>query len=136
MPTLATAVVRALGICAAVALLATACGPPGPKTYSAAKTRACLAGARLRVGAAPSSDFIASTALGGSLHVRLADGNAATVSFGSNPANGQSLDDAYRQVHARNVGIDDVLRMQGNAVMLWHAHPSDADLSELQGCLK
>jgi hypothetical protein len=34
------------------------------------------------------------------------------------------------------VGIDDVLRQQQNAVMLWHEHPSDADLSEITGCLK
>jgi hypothetical protein len=129
-------VVRVLGICVAVGLLAAACGPPGPKTYKVAKTRACLVDQHLRVGSPPSSDFIASTALGGSFDVRFADKNAATVSFGSDPTNGQSLDDAYRQVRAHNVGIDDVLRIQGNAVMLWHAHPSDADLSALQSCLK
>jgi hypothetical protein len=128
-------VLRLLGICAAVALLATACGKPGPKTYSATKSRACLAGAHVRLGSAPAGDFIASTALGGSFNVTFPD-NAATVSFGSDPSNAQSLDDAYRQVHAKNVGVDDVLRMQGNAVMLWHAHPSDADLATLQDCLK
>jgi hypothetical protein len=128
-------VVRILGICVAVALLAAGCGKPGPKTYSATKTRACLADAHVRVGAAPAGDFIASTALGGSFGVTFPD-NAVTVSFGSNPSNAQSLDNAYRQVHAKNVGVDDVLRMQGNAVMLWHAHPSDANLATLQDCLK
>jgi hypothetical protein len=34
------------------------------------------------------------------------------------------------------VGIDDVLRQQGNAVMLWHQHPSDADLATITDCLK
>jgi hypothetical protein len=120
----------------AVGLLAAACGPPGPKTYKVAKTRSCLVARNLRVGSTPSADFIASTALGGSLYVRFPDKNAATVSFGSNPTNGQSLDDAYRQVRSQNVGIDDVLRIQGNVVMLWHAHPGDVDLSALAGCLR
>ena len=127
--------VRILGICVAVALLTAGCGKPGPKTYSATKTRACLADAHVRVGAAPAGDFIASTALGGSFGVTFPD-NAVTVSFGSNPANAQSLDNAYLQVHAKNVGVEDVLRMQGNAVMLWHVHPEDPDIATVTGCLK
>ena len=128
--------VRALTIGNAVALLATACGPPGPKTYSEAKSRACVADAHLRVGPPPASDFIASTALDGSFHVKLHDKNAVTVSFGSDPKNAAGLDAGYRAVHAKNVGIDDVLRTQGSAVMLWHEHPSDADLAAIQDCLK
>lgn len=127
--------VRALTICVAVALLAAACGPPGPKTYSEAKVRACLVGEHLHVGPPPKSDFIASTALGGAFHVRFRD-NSVTVSFGSNPKNASGLDAGYRSVRAKNVGIDDVLRTQGNAVMLWHAHPSDGELGEIQNCLK
>jgi hypothetical protein len=122
-------------ICVAVALLAAACGPPGPKTYNETKVRACIAGEHLRVGAAPTSDFIASTALGGAFHVALRD-NAVTVSFGSDPHNAAGLATGYRSVHARNVGIDDVLRTQGNAVMLWHAHPTDAQLALISDCLK
>jgi hypothetical protein len=119
----------------AVVLLATACGRPGAKTYDATKSRACVAGKQLHVGSPPASDFIASTALGGAFRVKLG-GNAVTVSFGSNPTNAQSLDDAYRNVHARNVGIDDVLRMQGNAVMLWQRHPTDDQLAQITDCLK
>jgi hypothetical protein len=29
-----------------------------------------------------------------------------------------------------------VLRQDRNAVMLWHEHPSDADLATISGCLK
>ena len=32
-------------------------------------------------------------------------------------------------------GIDDVLRTQGNAVMLWRTHPQDADTATVTGCL-
>lgn len=127
--------VRVLGICLAVGLLAAACGAPGPKTYDVAKSRACLIGQEVHVTAAPVTDFIASTALGGAFRARLR-GNSVTVSFGSNPANGQSLDDAYRSAHAKNVGIDDVLRLQGNAVMLWRQHPTDPQLALVTGCLK
>lgn len=94
-----------------------------------------MVGEHVRVGPAPASDFIASTALGGSFHVTLRD-NAVTISFGSDPKNADGLDAGYRAVHARNVGIDDVLREQGNAVMLWHAHPSDKDLGLITSCLK
>jgi hypothetical protein len=128
-------VIRLFGICIAVTLLAAACGPPGPKTYDEAKSRACMVGEHLTVGAPPASDFVASTALGGSFRVHF-HGTAVTVAFGSNPDNGQSLDEAYRSVRGRNVGIDDVLRTQGNAVMLWQSHPSDGQVALITDCLK
>lgn len=128
--------VRALTICVAVAFLVTACGRPGLKTYSEVKSRACVVDAHLRVGHPPASDFIASTALGGAFRVTFKDKNAVTVSFGSDPKNAEGLDAGYRAVHGKNVGIDDVLRTQGSAVMLWHMHPSDADLNQIQSCLK
>jgi hypothetical protein len=118
-----------------VVLLAAACGPPGPKVYSSAHTRACLAKLGYKLTPPPTSDFVASTALGGAFHVKLAH-NAVTVAFGDTIKNAESLDGVYRSVHAKNVGIDDVLHDMGNAVMLWHAHPSDDDLGVVQGCLK
>lgn len=126
---------RALTIAVAVVFLAAACGPPGPKKYSEAKSRACAAAQHLHVGAPPATDFVATTALGGSFHVRFRD-NAVTVSFGSDADNAKSLDAVYRSVRTANVGIDDVLRTQGNAVMLWHAHPSDTELGEIESCLR
>ena len=119
-----------------VPLLAAACGPPGPKKYDEAKTRACIVALPLRVSAPPASDFVANTALGGSFRARFHDKNWVTVSFGETIDNATTLDNAYRNVAAKNVGLEDVLRTNGNAVMLWHAHPSDADLALLQGCLK
>lgn len=122
-------------VLAAVALLAAACGKPSPKVYSEVRSRACFRAQEVKVEPPPASDFVASTALGGAFRVRLHE-NFVTISFGDTLANAQSLDHVYRTVHAKNVGIDDVLRMQGNAVMLWHAHPSDGDLAIVQGCLK
>lgn len=118
-----------------MALVAASCGPPGPKVYNEAKSRACIVAAHARVAPPPATDFVATTALGGSFHVKLPH-NAVTVSFGNTVSNATSLDNVYRNVHSHNVGIDDVLRMQGNAVMLWQQHPSDADLALVQNCLK
>lgn len=116
-------------------MLLAACGRPGPKTYNEAKSRACFVAGSYKVAPPPATDFVASTALRGSFRVHLQK-NFVTISFGKDAANAQNLDDVYRSVHASNVGIDDVLRMDGNAVMLWHAHPSDTQLGVVQGCLK
>jgi hypothetical protein len=126
---------RAAVVALAVALLAAGCGKPSPKIYSELHSRACLHAKRIRITPPPASDFVATTALGGSFKVTLPH-NFVTVSFGDTLQNAQNLDDVYRSVRAKNVGIDDVLRMQGNAVMLWHEHPSDADLALVQGCLR
>ena len=58
------------------------------------------------------------------------------LDFGQTQGDADNIDAAYRRFHASNVGIDDVLRRQGNAVMLWQQHPSDDDLATLTGCLK
>jgi hypothetical protein len=128
-------VLRLVPLAALVVLLAAACGPPGPKVYSTANTRACLTKLGYKLDLPPVSDFVASTALGGAFRVKLAR-NFVTVSFGDTIKNADSLDAVYRSVHTKNVGIDDVLREMGNAVMLWHSHPSDHDLGVVQGCLK
>lgn len=120
----------------ALPLLAVACGPPGPKKYDEAKTRACVVAQHVKVSPPPASDFVANTALGGSFLARLRAKNWVTVSFGDTVDNATKLANAYRNVAAKNVGIEDVLRTDGNAVMLWHAHPSAADLALLAGCLK
>jgi hypothetical protein len=128
---------RVLPIGILVVLLAAACGPPGPKKYDEAKSRACLAAAQVKILPPPASDFVANTALGGSFRANLRH-NWVTVSFGDTVKNAASIDTAYRNVAAKNVraGIDDVLRTQGNAVMLWHKHPNDRDLVLVQNCLR
>jgi hypothetical protein len=80
-------------------------------------------------------DFVASTASGGAVRVRLSD-NAVTLLFGQGPDEASNLADAYRRFHAKNVGVEDVLQTQGNAVLLWQIHPSAADDSKVKDCLK
>jgi phage terminase large subunit-like protein len=80
-------------------------------------------------------DFVATTATGGALRAHLAD-NDVTVVFGATTADADNINQAYHRFHSQNVGIDDVLRQQGNVVMLWHQHPSDADAARITACLE
>jgi microcystin-dependent protein len=119
---------------ALLVLLGSGCGGSGGSTvYSLPKTRTCLRANHVKVGGP--LDFVATTATGGALKARLPS-NSVTIVFGATAADADNIDQAYRQFHAANVGIEDVLRQQGNAVMLWHAHPADTDLATIADCLK
>ena len=56
--------------------------------------------------------------------------------FGDTVDKADNINQAYHRFRSKNVGIEDVLRQDQNAVMLWHAHPSDADLARVTACLK
>jgi hypothetical protein len=130
--------VRRLPVIAAaafVAALLAGCGGggnPAKTIYSRDKTMACLKKANVKIGG--ELDFVASTATGGAFKAKV-PGNDVTVVFGQTLDDANNIDQAYVHFHAQNVGIEDVLRQQGNAVMLWHQHPSDDDLSLVTGCL-
>jgi hypothetical protein len=114
------------------------CGGGGPPVYTKVATESCLRKAALHPAPVPeTADFVANSAKGGAFLVQLVD-NRVTVSFGDSMADADNIDLAYRRFAAPNVapGIDDVLRRQGNAVMLWHVHPQDNDLTTITGCLK
>jgi hypothetical protein len=117
----------------AVVLLAASCGGGSVKLASRNKTRACLISHHVRLGGP--LDFVATTATGGAFKAHFAD-NDVTVVFGETVADADNINQAYHRFHSKNVGIEDVLRQQANVVMLWHQHPSDADLSRLTPCLK
>lgn len=119
-----------------LALLAAACGAPSKDVvYTRASSAACLVKQGVRIAPVPDSDFVGKSATGGGFRAVLA-GNDVTVSFGVTLEDADNIDQAYRQFRAKNVGINDVLRTQGSAVMLWHVHPSDADIATITGCLK
>jgi hypothetical protein len=120
----------------AVAVCLAACGSSSPVTYTKTASAKCLT--KQGVPTKPVSqsvDFVAWSAEGGSFRAKLSN-NFVTVSFGPTLDKANGIADAYRRFAASNVGIDDVLRQQGNAVMLWHVHPTDADISTITGCLK
>ena len=120
---------------AVVAVIAGGCGSSDAnKLYTLQKTQACLQAKHVRLGGP--LDFVATTATGGATKAHFADGNFVTVVFGVTVSDADNIAQAYERFHTQNVGISDVLRQQHNAVMLWHAHPSDADLAIVTGCLK
>jgi hypothetical protein len=119
-------------VAAGAALFAAGCG--GSKAYALSPTRACLEKQPgVRVGSRV--DFVASTALGGALDVRLPR-NQVTIAFALDGAEAKRLLRAYRRFRGRNIGIGDVLRPQRNAVLLWASHPDDHDLAKVIGCLE
>jgi hypothetical protein len=115
-------------------LLLAGCG--GSSLYSVAKTRACLSSEDAAIGGT-SSDFIASTATGGAFRATLSD-NSVTIAFGEKEADATDIAIAYQRFAFPNVrsNILDVLERYKNAVLLWHAHPANADLALVTGCLK
>jgi hypothetical protein len=130
--------VKPIALIALVAFVAAGCGSGSTRTstYTLAATKQCFETKRgIHRFPALGDDFVASTASGGALRVRLND-NAVTVLFGHDADEASNLADAYRRFHAKNVGVEDVLRTQGNAVLLWQIHPSATDESNVQNCLK
>ncbi|HEY0415449.1 MAG TPA: hypothetical protein VGC78_03605 [Gaiellaceae bacterium] len=126
------AVAVALALVAGVA----ACGKAGATLYTKAATSACLEKAGFTPRPVESAvDFVANSATGGAFRVDLTD-NQVTISFGATEADADNIDDAYHRFRSANVGIEDVLRRDQNAVMLWHVHPSDADLATVGNCLQ
>ena len=119
-----------------VVIISSGCGAGGTTIYTKDATEACLQDAGLQPRpVTETADFVANSATGGAFVVQLV-ANRVTVSFGETEADADNIDQAYRRFKATNVGINDVLRRQGNALMLWHVHPLDNDLAAITGCLK
>jgi hypothetical protein len=116
----------------AIPLAAVGCG--GKTNYTIDRTKSCLTQRGVRIGGP--LDFVAGTAMGGAFRANLGD-NWVTVSFGDTLKSGKDIESAYSRFALPNVrtGLSDVLRRYENAVTLWHAHPSDSDLSIVVGCL-
>jgi hypothetical protein len=125
-----------LAVLVVVVIISSGCGAGGTTIYTKNATEACLQDAGLQPRpVTETADFVANSATGGAFVVQLV-ANRVTVSFGETEADADNIDQAYRRFKATNVGINDVLRRQGNALMLWHVHPQDDDLATITGCLK
>lgn len=114
-------------------LVLAACGGGGSHLYTLKATNACLEAHQIPLGG--NLDFVATTATGGALKAVLPD-NSVTIAFGQSIADADNIYQAYVRFHASNVGVYDVLRQQGNAVLLWHYHPSDQDAQTIGSCIK
>ena len=116
-----------------LAALVAGCGGSSPHLYSLGKTKTCLKKKPVRLGGP--LDFVASTATGGAVKVHT-DDNFLTLVFGSSISDANNIAAAYRRFAAKNVGVNDVLNQNQNAVTLWHQHWSQADLDLVSGCLR
>jgi hypothetical protein len=115
-------------------VLAAGCGGGGDTTYSADKSRACLVKAGHRVADAPAGDLVASAAEGGAFSVRFGT-NLVIVSFGLDRNGAERIVRGYQRFRGKNIGLTDVLSADHNAVLLWAAHPADADVTTVKRCL-
>ena len=61
--------------------------------------------------------------------------NAVTLVLGATVDDANNINDAYHRFRARNVGVEDILRQEKNAVLLFKQHPTDADLAAIENCL-
>jgi hypothetical protein len=109
------------------------CGGSPSHLYSLQKATTCLKKQPVRLGGP--LDFVASTATGGAVKVHTSD-NFLTLVFGASIADADNIAAAYRRFAAKNVGVDDVLHQDQNAVMLWHDHWSQTDNNIIEGCLR
>jgi hypothetical protein len=127
--------VTRVGCLALVVLLAVSCGAQSQKLAKLEPSRACLRAAGVRTDRNLGADFIAGTSTGGAFRAHFGE-NFVMVVFSDSVDHADGINDAYHRFHSQNVGIEDILRQQGNVVMLWHEHPSDAEQAKVADCLK
>jgi hypothetical protein len=117
-----------------LAFLLAGCGGDDSGLYALEPTRSCLADAELRP-TQKNLDFVASTALGGALRVRF-DENLLSLTFGESLGEAERIERAYRRFAPRRFPIQDVLRREGNVVMLWGVSPTIDQLETVMRCLR
>jgi thiol-disulfide isomerase/thioredoxin len=119
--------------------LAAGCGGSGseePSSYALAPTRACLQSENGVEVNTRDVDFVASTALGGAMRVKVSPVNFVVMAFGDDEAEAQRIEQAYREFAGQRIPIDDVLERRKNLVLVWNAPPTGEDEGAIANCLK
>jgi hypothetical protein len=121
-----------------VAFLAACGGARGeePSSYALAPTKACLQSEDGVSVNTKDVDFVASTALGGAMRVKVSPENFVVMAFGNDDAEAERIERAYRDFAGKRIPIDDVLQRSKNLVLVWNAPPTGEDESALTNCLK
>ena len=128
-----------LSICLAVllALLAAGCKSE-PSTYKSQPTADCLRKLGYRVTTDPAKlGLVEAHAAYGGL-VAFHPGNAVRIAFGASDEDAVGIQHGYRRFAPKKVRphIDDVMRSQKNAVLLWTVTPPQDEMDKVFGCLK
>jgi hypothetical protein len=128
------------GLAAALAFaaLVAGCGSAGeePSSYALAPTKLCLLGEDGVKVDMHHVDFVATTALGGAMRVRVSPTNFVVMAFGDDEAEAQRIEQAYREFAGRSIPINEVLQRRKNLVLVWNAPPTGEEDAALTSCLK
>jgi hypothetical protein len=128
---------RALAL-VALAVLMAGCGDTEPSVYKAEPTAKCLRGDHFRVTVDPTKvGVVAGAAPNGGLRA-FEPGNALTIAFGASSDDALGIQRAFRRFAPKRLRrhIDDVMRIQKNAVLLWTVTPPLEEMNKVFGCLK
>jgi hypothetical protein len=129
---------RRVVVLLAVALLVAGCGNSEPSVYKAEPTAKCLRGNGFRVTTDPTKiGVIAAAAPNGGLRA-FEPGNALTIAFGESSDDAVGIQRAFRRFAPKRLrpNIDDVMRVQKNAVLLWTVTPPVEEMNKVFGCLE
>jgi hypothetical protein len=122
----------------ATALLVAGCSSGEPSAFTAGPTAKCLEGKGYRVTTDDAKvGVIAANAPNGGLRAN-EPGNAVTIAFGANSDDALQIAAAFKRFAPKKLRlhIDDVMRMQKNAVLLWTVTPPQDELNKVYACLK
>jgi len=129
----------ALAATFAVAALLSGCGGPGgeePSAFRLGPTRQCLLAEDGVAVSRKNVDFVATTALGGAMRVRVSATNFVVMAFADSEAEAARIEEAYRQYAGKSIPIDDVLERRKNLVLVWNAPPAGEEEDAVLSCLK
>jgi hypothetical protein len=129
---------RRVVVLVAVALLVAGCGNSEPSVYKAEPTAKCLRGNGFRVTTDPTKvGVVAAAAPNGGLRA-FEPGNALTIAFGESSDDALGIQRAFRRFAPKSLrpNIDDVMRVQKNAVLLWTVTPPVDEMNKVFGCLE
>ena len=135
--TVARGVQRSLLLIVLASLLA-ACGGAEPAAYKASPSAACLHKLGYRVTTVDREvGVVAAAAPNGGLRA-FEPGNTVTIAFGENTDDALQIEGAFRRFAPKKLkpNIDDVMRVQKNAVLLWTVTPPEDEMNKVFGCLK
>jgi hypothetical protein len=127
-----------LTISIAALLFLTGCSSGEPSTFKAGPTEKCLKGEGYSVTTDDAKvGVIAANAPNGGLRAN-EPGNALTIAFGQNSDDAIQIAAAFKRFAPKKLKphIDDVMRTQKNAVLLWTVTPPKDELNKVFACLK
>jgi hypothetical protein len=119
-------------------LVIAGCGDTEPSVYKAGSTAECLSDEGYRVTTDPRRiGVVAAAAPNGGLRA-YEPFNTLTIAFGASSDDALGIQRAFRRFAPKKLRphIDDVMRTQKNAVLLWTVTPPMEKMDEVFACLK